>query len=37
LRLYSFREYFRLLLRAGFNRRTLTDRQACHLWYDGRR
>jgi glycosyltransferase involved in cell wall biosynthesis len=37
LRLYSFREYFRLLLRAGFNRRTLTDRQACYMWYDGRR
>jgi glycosyltransferase involved in cell wall biosynthesis len=37
LRLYSFREYLRLLLRAGFNRRTLADREACHMWYDGRR
>ena len=37
LRLYSFREYFRLLLRAGFNRRTLADREACYMWYDGRR
>ena len=37
LQLYSFREYFRLVLRAGFNRRTLADRQACYMWYDGRR
>ena len=37
LRLYSYREYFRLMLRAGFNRRTLADRQACYMWYDGRR
>jgi glycosyltransferase involved in cell wall biosynthesis len=37
LRLYSLREYLRLVLRAGFNRRTLADRQACYMWYDGRR
>lgn len=37
LRLYSLREYLRLVVRAGINRRTLTDREACHMWYDGRR
>ena len=37
LRLYSLREYLQLVLRAGFNRRTLADRQACYMWYDGRR
>ncbi len=35
--LYSFREHFRLMIRAAFNRRILTSREACHLWYDGRR
>jgi glycosyltransferase involved in cell wall biosynthesis len=35
--LYSFREHFRLMARAAFNRRILTSRDACHLWYDGRR
>lgn len=35
--LYSFREHFRLMVRAAFNRRILTSREACHLWYDGRR
>ncbi len=35
--LYSFREHFRLITRAAFNRRILTSREACHLWYDGRR
>jgi len=35
--LYSFREHFRLMARAAFNRRILTSREACHLWYDGRR
>ncbi|HUA67508.1 MAG TPA: glycosyltransferase [Candidatus Saccharimonadales bacterium] len=35
--LYSFREHFRLILRAAFNRRILTSREECHLWYDGRR
>ena len=37
VRLYSLGEYLRLILRAGLNRRTLTDREACYLWYDGRR
>jgi len=37
LQLYSFREYLRLVWRAGLNRRTLADREACYLWYDGRR
>jgi len=37
LRLYSWREYLRLVFRAGLNRRTLTDREACYMWYDGRR
>ena len=37
LRLYSFREYLRLVLRAGLDRRTLASREACYLWYDGRR
>lgn len=35
--LYSLREHFRLMTRAAFNRRILTSREACHLWYDGRR
>ena len=35
--LYSFREHFRLMAHAAFNRRILTSREACHLWYDGRR
>jgi len=35
--LYSFPEHFRLMARASFNRRILTSREACHLWYDGRR
>jgi glycosyltransferase involved in cell wall biosynthesis len=37
LYLYSFREHLRLMVRAAFNRRILTSREACHLWYDGRR
>jgi len=37
LHLYSFWEHFRLLFLIAFNRRVLTDREACHLWYDGRR
>lgn len=37
LHLYSFREHFRLMARAALNRRVLTSREACHLWYDGRR
>jgi glycosyltransferase involved in cell wall biosynthesis len=35
--LYSFWEHFRLMARAAINRRVLTSREACHLWYDGRR
>ena len=37
MRLYTLGEHLRLMARAAFNRRTLGDRQACHLWYDGRR
>lgn len=37
LHLYSFREHISLMFRAAVNRRTLTNREACHLWYDGRR
>ena len=36
--LYTKWEYMRLLLRAAANRhRTLRNREACHIWYDGRR
>ncbi len=34
---YSFREHLQLMARAALNRRILTRREACHLWYDGRR
>lgn len=38
MRLYSKREHFRFAFRTLFNwRKTLTDREACHTWYDGRR
>lgn len=38
MHLYSGWDYFRLLLRlAGNQRRTLRNREACHIWYDGRR
>jgi glycosyltransferase involved in cell wall biosynthesis len=38
VRLYSSRELFRIIFRATFTyRRTVRDREACHLWYDGRR
>jgi glycosyltransferase involved in cell wall biosynthesis len=37
LRLYTLREHFRLFARLSRDRRTLTSREACHLWYDGRR
>jgi len=37
-RLYSSRELVRLFFRAVFNwKGTLTNREACHAWYDGRR
>ncbi len=37
LRLYTTRDYFKLLVRVIFNRRALTRRESCTLWYDGRR
>ena len=37
LHLYSFREHLRVLFRVTFTPRVLNDREACHLWYDGRR
>ena len=37
LHLYSFWEHFRLLFCIMFNPGLLTKREACHLWYDGRR
>lgn len=37
LYLYSLREHLRVVFRAALDRRTLTSREACHLWYDGRR
>ena len=38
VRLYSPLEIGRLILRAMLRpKATLTDKQACHLWYDGRR
>lgn len=38
MQLYSSRELFRLIFRAGVShRRTVRNREACHLWYDGRR
>jgi glycosyltransferase involved in cell wall biosynthesis len=38
LRLYSMREHLRLVGRTIWNwRGTVSDPQACHVWYDGRR
>ena len=37
LHLYTLREHFRLITRLFRDRRVLTNREACHLWYDGRR
>jgi glycosyltransferase involved in cell wall biosynthesis len=37
LKLYSLREHLHLLFRFAFNRKQLANREACHLWYDGRR
>ena len=37
LRLYSLGEHLRVIVRAATNRRALASREACHLWYDGRR
>ena len=35
--LYTMREHLTLLARVFFDRRTLNRREACTLWYDGRR
>ena len=37
LHLYSAREHLTLMFRAAMNPQVLTKREACHLWYDGRR
>lgn len=38
MRLYSTRELLGFFLRAAFNqKKVLTNREACHPWYDGRR
>jgi glycosyltransferase involved in cell wall biosynthesis len=38
LHLYTFREHFGFLIKASFFRnRTLSNRDACFTWYDGRR
>jgi glycosyltransferase involved in cell wall biosynthesis len=37
LQLYTLGEHLRILARFARNRRALGNREACHLWYDGRR
>jgi len=37
LHLYTMREHFRLVGRLFRDRSVLASREACHLWYDGRR
>ena len=37
MRLYSAWDHIKLLGRVTWNRRVLTEREACTLWYDGRR
>lgn len=37
LRLYTLREHLGLVARLSRDRRVLTNREACYLWYDGRR
>ena len=37
MRLYTMRDHLKLLVRVLFNRRALTRRESCTLWYDGRR
>jgi len=37
LHLYTAREHLRLLFHLSRDRRVLGNREACHLWYDGRR
>jgi len=37
MRLYTLWDHVRLLAQVTWNRRTLTRREACAIWYDGRR
>jgi glycosyltransferase involved in cell wall biosynthesis len=37
LRLYTLWDHLKLLVQVLFNRRALTRRESCTLWYDGRR
>jgi|ERR1043166_487234 glycosyltransferase involved in cell wall biosynthesis len=38
LKLYSTRQHFRIFWKATFRmRQTLTNREDCHIWYDGKR
>ena len=37
LHLYTFREHLGFMIKASFFRRTLSNRDACFTWYDGRR
>ena len=37
MRLYTMRDHLKLLVHVLFNRRALTRRESCTLWYDGRR
>ena len=37
MRLYTFKDHAGLLVRVACNRRSLMRREACTLWYDGRR
>ncbi len=37
MRLYTLGDHFKWLARVLFNRRALTRRESCTLWYDGRR
>jgi glycosyltransferase involved in cell wall biosynthesis len=37
MRLYTLWDHLKLLMRVTLNRRALTQRESCLLWYDGRR
>src|SRR5262249_48316300 len=37
MKLYTIREHLRFVFAVALNRRAFADRQAAHLWYDGRR
>jgi hypothetical protein len=37
MRLYTVRDHLKMLGRVLLNRRSLKSRDACTLWYDGRR